>query len=69
MTSLEQARRLIAKKSTVTCNVMNPGLIPTTGAKSCPVPPSMLRPLVIVNIHAMFAFSPYLLRFHAVTLN
>ena len=31
MTSLELARRLVSKKSTVTSNVMNPGLIPTTG--------------------------------------
>jgi protochlorophyllide reductase len=31
MTSIELARRLAGKKSTVTCNVMNPGLIPTTG--------------------------------------
>jgi protochlorophyllide reductase len=30
-TSLELARRLIASKSKVTSNVMNPGLIPTTG--------------------------------------
>jgi protochlorophyllide reductase len=31
MTSIEFARRLKAEKSTITCNVMNPGLIPTTG--------------------------------------
>ena len=31
MTSLELARRLLSKKSSVTSNVMNPGLIPTTG--------------------------------------
>eukprot|EP00596_Hydrurales_sp_CCMP1899_P010416 CAMPEP_0119040344 /NCGR_PEP_ID=MMETSP1177-20130426/10235_1 /TAXON_ID=2985 /ORGANISM="Ochromonas sp, Strain CCMP1899" /LENGTH=322 /DNA_ID=CAMNT_0007005295 /DNA_START=77 /DNA_END=1045 /DNA_ORIENTATION=- len=31
MTSIELARRLAAKQSSVTCNVMNPGLIPTTG--------------------------------------
>lgn len=31
MTSFELARRLQQDKSTVTCNVMNPGLIPTTG--------------------------------------
>jgi hypothetical protein len=31
MTSIELARRLVAKQSSVTCNVMNPGLIPTTG--------------------------------------
>ena len=31
MTSIELARRLQAQKSSVTCNVMNPGLIPTTG--------------------------------------
>ena len=31
MTSFELARRLKDQKSTVTCNVMNPGLIPTTG--------------------------------------
>jgi hypothetical protein len=31
MTSIELARRLLAKQSSVTCNVMNPGLIPTTG--------------------------------------
>lgn len=30
-TSLEFARRLQAKGSKVSCNVMNPGLIPTTG--------------------------------------
>jgi protochlorophyllide reductase len=31
MLSLEVARRLQEKRSGVTCNVMNPGLIPTTG--------------------------------------
>ena len=35
MTSLELARRLLSKKSSVTSNVMNPGLIPTTGMKFC----------------------------------
>jgi protochlorophyllide reductase len=31
ITSLECARRLQVKKENITCNVMNPGLIPTTG--------------------------------------
>ena len=31
MTALELAKRLKDKKSKITCNVMNPGLIPTTG--------------------------------------
>ena len=31
MTSLELARRLKEQRSSTTCNVMNPGLIPTTG--------------------------------------
>ena len=31
MTALELARKLKAMKSSTTCNVMNPGLIPTTG--------------------------------------
>ena len=31
MTALELARRLQAQGSKTTCNVMNPGLIPTTG--------------------------------------
>lgn len=31
MTSIELARRLKDEKSSVTCNVMNPGLIPTSG--------------------------------------
>jgi protochlorophyllide reductase len=31
MTSFELARRLQQSKSSVTCNVLNPGLIPTTG--------------------------------------
>jgi protochlorophyllide reductase len=31
MTALELARRLKSKRMITTCNVMNPGLIPTTG--------------------------------------
>lgn len=31
VTSIEMARRLLKKKSKITSNVMNPGLIPTTG--------------------------------------